>query len=159
MKPTTSYPPNNYAQAQQYNNNQHQQHNTSIDGSHHHQNNPGNQSMHSQSGQYSSGPVPPQRSNMSSSTHSQATNASHPQHDPRLIAFFQGVDTDRSGLLNVDELHQALRNGNWQPYSLDTLHMLMQMFNKSRTGEINFAEFEKLWKYLGKSNSLLIISR
>jgi peflin len=69
-----------------------------------------------------------------------------PNSDPRLWEFFNGVDLDKSGQIDVKELHQALRNGDWQPYGLDTLSILMNMFDVDRSGTIGFNEFTHLWK-------------
>ncbi len=56
------------------------------------------------------------------------------------------VDTDKSGVIDVNELNQAMRNGDWQPYGLDSLYLLMSMFDADKSGTINFNEFQALWK-------------
>ncbi|KAK7036754.1 hypothetical protein VNI00_011420 [Paramarasmius palmivorus] len=77
----------------------------------------------------------------------------------------QNVDQDRSGAITVNELQQALVNGNWTKFDLDTVKMLMSIFvsgllsftlrglrrlvqDVDRSGTINFNEFAGLWKYI-----------
>ncbi|KAJ3878823.1 hypothetical protein F5051DRAFT_351292 [Lentinula edodes] len=71
-----------------------------------------------------------------------------PGTDPTLWAYFTGVDTDRSGSITANELQQALVNGNWTKFDLDTVKMLMSTFDVDRSGTINYNEFAGLWKYI-----------
>jgi len=68
--------------------------------------------------------------------------------DPQLWQWFSTVDTDRSGAITVNELERALINGDWTPFDLDTVKMLMQIFDADRSGTIGFNEFAGLWKYI-----------
>lgn len=68
--------------------------------------------------------------------------------EPQLWQWFSAVDTDRSGSISVNELQAALVNGNWSNFDLDTVKMLMAMFDTDRSGTIGFAEFSGLWKYI-----------
>jgi len=68
--------------------------------------------------------------------------------DPQLWQWFQAVDADRSGAISVNELQTALVNGNWSKFDLDTVKMLMNIFDTDRSGSIGFAEFSGLWKYI-----------
>ncbi|KAF5324532.1 hypothetical protein D9611_004548 [Ephemerocybe angulata] len=68
--------------------------------------------------------------------------------DPQLWSYFTAVDADRSGAISVTELQQALVNGNWSKFDLDTVKMLMSIFDTDRSGTINFTEFAGLWKYI-----------
>ena len=43
---------------------------------------------------------------------------------------------------------QALINGDWSPFSDETIKMLMNMFDVDRTATIGFQEFEGLWRYI-----------
>ncbi|OAX40041.1 EF-hand [Rhizopogon vinicolor AM-OR11-026] len=70
--------------------------------------------------------------------------------DPQLWQWFCAVDTDRSGALSVTELQDALVNGNWTRFDLDTVKMLMNIFDTDRSGTINFNEFAGLWKYIAE---------
>ncbi|KAJ7619500.1 hypothetical protein FB45DRAFT_930938 [Roridomyces roridus] len=70
-----------------------------------------------------------------------------PGGDP-LWQYFSAVDQDRSGSISVMELQAALVNGNWSKFDLDTVKMLMGIFDTDRTGSIDFKEFSGLWKYI-----------
>ncbi len=56
------------------------------------------------------------------------------------------VDSDGSGSIDVNELQRALKNGDFQSFSLDTLAILMGMFDVDRSGTIAFNEFSSLWR-------------
>ncbi|EPQ58394.1 EF-hand [Gloeophyllum trabeum ATCC 11539] len=71
-----------------------------------------------------------------------------PNADPQLWRWFSTVDTDRSGQISLNELQAALVNGNWTKFDLDTVKMLMNMFDSDRSGTIGFNEFAGLWKYI-----------
>ncbi|KAJ7168236.1 hypothetical protein C8R43DRAFT_1121414 [Mycena crocata] len=71
-----------------------------------------------------------------------------PQGDPQLYQYFSTVDQDRSGSISVTELQSALVNGNWTRFDLDTVKMLMGIFDTDRSGTIDFKEFSGLWKYI-----------
>ncbi|KAG8881128.1 hypothetical protein FRB98_004535 [Tulasnella sp. 332] len=95
-----------------------------------------------------------------------------PGADPQLWGWFQSVDEDRSGIewlrqgitktkltnivrimigaITPDELSRALVNGNWTPFDLDTVRMLMGLFDTDRSGTIGFQEFVSLWKYIAE---------
>lgn len=70
--------------------------------------------------------------------------------DPKLWKWFCAVDTDRSGALSVTELQDALVNGDWTKFDLDTVKMLMNIFDTDRSGTIGFNEFAGLWKYIAE---------
>ncbi|TFL07516.1 hypothetical protein BDV98DRAFT_539310 [Pterulicium gracile] len=72
---------------------------------------------------------------------------SAPKADP-LWHYFSSVDKDRSGAISVTELQSALVNGDWTRFDLDTVKMLMNMFDADRSGTIGFSEFKGLWKYI-----------
>ncbi|QRV98366.1 calcium binding protein [Ceratobasidium sp. AG-Ba] len=71
-----------------------------------------------------------------------------PGADPQLWAWFSSVDSDRSGSISAPELQQALVNGDWTPFDLDTVKMLMSIFDTDRSGTIGFNEFSGLWRYI-----------
>lgn len=71
-----------------------------------------------------------------------------PGADPQLWNWFTAVDLDRSGHITVDELERALINGDWSPFDLDTVKLLMSIFDTDRSGTIVFDEFTGLWKYI-----------
>ncbi|KAI0087074.1 hypothetical protein BDY19DRAFT_986188 [Irpex rosettiformis] len=71
-----------------------------------------------------------------------------PGADPQLWNWFTAVDTDRSGHISAPELQKALINGDWTPFDLDTVKLLMAIFDTDRSGTIGFNEFAGLWKYI-----------
>ncbi|KAG8973087.1 hypothetical protein FRC05_009095 [Tulasnella sp. 425] len=71
-----------------------------------------------------------------------------PGADPQLWQWFTTVDTDRSGSIAPTELQQALVNGDWTPFDLDTVKLLMTLFDTDRSGTVGFNEFQGLWKYI-----------
>jgi len=71
-----------------------------------------------------------------------------PGADPTLWNWFSAVDTDRSGAITATELERALINGDWTPFDLDTVKLLMSIFDTDRNGTIGFNEFTGLWKYV-----------
>ncbi|KAF9001907.1 hypothetical protein BDQ17DRAFT_1357698 [Cyathus striatus] len=68
--------------------------------------------------------------------------------DPQLWQWFTAVDADKSGSITVTELQSALLNGNWTRFDLDTVKMLMSIFDTDHNGTISFTEFAGLWKYI-----------
>lgn len=71
-----------------------------------------------------------------------------PGADPQLWQWFTAVDADSSGHITVNELQQALVNGDWSPFSLDSVKLLMSIFDTDRSGTIGFNEFSGLWRYI-----------
>ncbi|KAH0588554.1 hypothetical protein H2248_004384 [Termitomyces sp. 'cryptogamus'] len=71
-----------------------------------------------------------------------------PGADPQLWNWFSTVDIDRSGHISATELAQALVNGDWSAFDLDTVKLLMSIFDTDRSGTIGFNEFTGLWKYI-----------
>ncbi|CAG8461532.1 21006_t:CDS:2 [Dentiscutata erythropus] len=69
-----------------------------------------------------------------------------PGADPQLYYWFQAVDTDKSGNLTAAELQKALING--IPFNIETVRLMMNMFDTDNTGTINFSEFVGLWRYI-----------
>ncbi|KAG6888372.1 hypothetical protein C0995_008808 [Termitomyces sp. Mi166 len=74
-----------------------------------------------------------------------------PGADPQLWNWFSAVDIDRSGHITATELTQALVNGDWTAFDLDTVKLLMSIFDTDRSGTIGFNEFTGLWKYIKAS--------
>jgi len=71
-----------------------------------------------------------------------------PGADPQLWQWFTSVDFDQSGAITANELQQALVNGDWSPFDLDTVKLLMSIFDTDRSGTIGFNEFAGLWQYI-----------
>ncbi|KAF7353624.1 EF-hand domain-containing protein [Mycena venus] len=95
-----------------------------------------------------SGAPPIYAQNSTSSRHSHQSYQAPPPQDPQLYQYFSAVDQDRSGSISVVELQSALVNGNWTRFDLDTVKMLMGIFDTDRSGTIDFKEFVGLWKYI-----------
>ncbi|KAJ2782558.1 hypothetical protein H4R18_002187 [Coemansia javaensis] len=66
----------------------------------------------------------------------------------QLHYWFRAVDTDGSGQLDANELQQALVNGDWSRFNIDTVRLMIGMFDRDRSGTINFEEFTGLWRYI-----------
>ncbi|KAF9925647.1 Alpha-1 3/1 6-mannosyltransferase alg-2 [Mortierella alpina] len=65
--------------------------------------------------------------------------------------WFDAVDTDHSGSLSCEELQRALMNGDgWTPFNVETVRMMMNMFDRDGDGSISFNEFIGLWNYIEK---------
>ncbi|XP_052764129.1 peflin-like isoform X2 [Mya arenaria] len=71
-----------------------------------------------------------------------------PQVDPQVQAWFMAVDADRSGRISALELQQALVNGNWSHFNPETCRLMIAMFDKDQTGQIELPEFQALWSYI-----------
>jgi Ca2+-binding EF-hand superfamily protein len=71
-----------------------------------------------------------------------------PGADQQLFYWFQAVDTDKSGALTTEELQKALINGDWSPFNIETVRLMMNMFDTDNTGTITFPEFAGLWRYI-----------
>ena len=71
-----------------------------------------------------------------------------PGVDQQLFSWFKAVDTDGSGQLSADELQRALINGDWSPFNIETVRLMVNMFDTDNSGTINFNEFSGLWKYI-----------
>ncbi|XP_043206597.1 programmed cell death protein 6-like isoform X1 [Amphibalanus amphitrite] len=65
-----------------------------------------------------------------------------------LLRVFQSVDTDRSGTISAHELQRALSNGTWNPFNPETVRIMIGMFDRNSSGQIDFDEFAALWKYV-----------
>ncbi|CAG8482949.1 89_t:CDS:2 [Paraglomus occultum] len=68
--------------------------------------------------------------------------------DPMLYHWFQAIDTDKSGTLTTEELQRALLNGDWSPFNMETVRLMMNLFDTDNDGTITFKEFTGLWKYI-----------
>ncbi|KDE09786.1 hypothetical protein MVLG_00185 [Microbotryum lychnidis-dioicae p1A1 Lamole] len=66
----------------------------------------------------------------------------------QLQQWFNSVDLDRSGAITHIELKQALMNGDFTPFSDETIKMLLNMFDNDRSGTVGFNEFAGLWNYI-----------
>ncbi|KAL0477925.1 Pef1 [Acrasis kona] len=81
-----------------------------------------------------------------------------PNVDPNIAIWFQYVDTDRSGYIDVKELTNALSHGGWVPFSVEATSAMIRMFSSNGTGQLNLIEFQHLVTYLNtmKYNFFLV---
>jgi len=109
----------------------------------------GNHGLPAHSGAYSSHAPPPTAYGASGRHAGGAYQQGAPGGgDTQLWQWFSAVDADRSGSISANELQAALVNGNWTKFDLDTVKMLMNIFDTDRSGSIGFQEFSGLWKYI-----------
>ena len=66
---------------------------------------------------------------------------------------FMFFDTDRSGTLDVNELHQALTRAGYQ-LSQHALYAALPKFDKQRKGSLTFDQYLDLCIYLGNVQKL-----
>lgn len=73
---------------------------------------------------------------------------------PEAFQWFQTVDTDHSGSITLKELRQALVNSNWSAFSDETCLMMINMFDRTRTGRMDVFGFSALWGFLQQWRAL-----
>ncbi|XP_027720337.1 peflin [Vombatus ursinus] len=77
-----------------------------------------------------------------------------PGVDPEAYSWFQTVDSDHSGYISVKELKQALVNSNWSTFNDETCLMMINMFDKTKTGRIDLFGFSALWTFIQQWKNL-----
>ncbi|XP_072771694.1 peflin isoform X1 [Nerophis lumbriciformis] len=77
-----------------------------------------------------------------------------PGVNPEAQQWFQSVDTDHSGFINMKELKQALVNSNWSNFNDETCLMMINMFDKTRSGRMDLLSFSALWGFMQKWRAL-----
>ncbi|XP_033013543.1 peflin isoform X1 [Lacerta agilis] len=77
-----------------------------------------------------------------------------PGVDPEAFSWFQSVDADHSGYISVKELRQALVNSNWSAFNEETCSMMMNMFDKTKSGRIDLYGFSALWRFIQQWRNL-----
>ncbi|RUS29230.1 hypothetical protein BC938DRAFT_480898 [Jimgerdemannia flammicorona] len=73
---------------------------------------------------------------------------SSPHPDPNLWSLFSAVDTDRSGHLNAMELQRLLVNSDHSAFHLETVRLLIKLFDTRNDGTVTYQEFTNLWRYI-----------
>jgi Ca2+-binding EF-hand superfamily protein len=48
----------------------------------------------------------------------------------------------------VNELQAALTNANWTTFNVETCRLMIGMFDRDRSGQIDLTEFQGLWTYI-----------
>ncbi|KFG87566.1 peflin [Metarhizium anisopliae] len=120
------------------------------------------QTFHSSSSSYGPGPAAPRPASQPQSRppHQQNYSAAPPTPDPAsgsdstLLPLFRAVDKDGTGQLSEKELSAALVNGDWTAFDIQTVRMMIRMFDSDRSGTINFEEFCGLWSFLASWRTL-----
>ncbi|KAI6073428.1 Peflin [Aix galericulata] len=77
-----------------------------------------------------------------------------PGVEPEAFAWFQAVDADGSGRISVRELKQALLNSNWTAFDDDTCLLLINTFDRTRSGRIDVYGFSALLRFIQQWRSL-----
>ncbi|NXH88567.1 PEF1 protein, partial [Edolisoma coerulescens] len=77
-----------------------------------------------------------------------------PGVDPEALSWFQTVDVDHSGFISVKELKQALVNNNWSSFNDETCLLMINMFDKTRSGRIDVYGFSALLRFIQQWRSL-----
>uniref|UniRef100_A0A224XZ90 Putative ca2+-binding protein n=1 Tax=Panstrongylus lignarius TaxID=156445 RepID=A0A224XZ90_9HEMI len=61
---------------------------------------------------------------------------------------FEKVDKNKSGRITASELQEALSNSTWAPFNIETVRLMIRMFDMDHSGNISFKEFGSLWQYI-----------
>ncbi|KAI1894986.1 hypothetical protein AGOR_G00101320 [Albula goreensis] len=77
-----------------------------------------------------------------------------PGVSPEAYQWFQTVDTDHSGYINLKELKQALVNSNNSAFNDETCLMMINMFDKTKSGRMDVFGFSALWTFLQQWRSI-----
>ncbi|KAM4630754.1 LOW QUALITY PROTEIN: peflin [Polymixia lowei] len=77
-----------------------------------------------------------------------------PGINPEAYQWFQSVDTDHSGTITLKELRQALVNSNWSAFNDETCLMMINMFDKTRSGRMDLFGFSALWIFMQQWRAL-----
>ncbi|XP_065713250.1 peflin [Patagioenas fasciata] len=77
-----------------------------------------------------------------------------PGVDPEAFSWFQAVDADHSGYISVKELKQALVNSNWSTFNDETCLLMINMFDKTRSGRIDVYGFSALMRFIQQWKNL-----
>ncbi|CAN9503814.1 unnamed protein product [Ophioblennius macclurei] len=77
-----------------------------------------------------------------------------PGVNPEAYQWFHSVDADRSGFISRKELKQALVNSNWSAFNDETCLMMINMFDKTRSGRVDIFGFSALWDFIQRWRAL-----
>ncbi|XP_054912001.1 peflin [Poeciliopsis prolifica] len=77
-----------------------------------------------------------------------------PGVNPEAYQWFYSIDADRSGFINSKELKQAMINANWSHFNDETCLMMINMFDKTRSGRVDLFGFSALWDYIQQWRAL-----
>ena len=71
-----------------------------------------------------------------------------PAADP-CRAWFDAVDTDRSGKINAQELQRALSQAQYN-FNVSTAAKMIRMFDRDNSGSIQYMEFQQLYQFINQ---------
>ncbi|XP_077599681.1 peflin [Stigmatopora nigra] len=77
-----------------------------------------------------------------------------PGVNPEAYQWFQSVDSDHSGYINLKELKQALLNSNWSNFNDETCLMMINMFDRTRSSRMDLFAFSAMWDFVQKWRAL-----
>ncbi|CAL1696896.1 unnamed protein product [Somion occarium] len=77
--------------------------------------------------------------------HAHATAMTH--GDTQLVQWFEATDVDHSGEITIHELYRAFLKDD-STFEIDTVRMLMTLFDKDTNGTLSFGEAIALWDYI-----------
>eukprot|EP01089_Gocevia_fonbrunei_P009256 TRINITY_DN2135_c0_g2_i2.p1 TRINITY_DN2135_c0_g2~~TRINITY_DN2135_c0_g2_i2.p1 ORF type:complete len:218 (+),score=59.92 TRINITY_DN2135_c0_g2_i2:45-656(+) len=84
--------------------------------------------------------------NFDNNWYSSYTAQIQPQEWQEIQAWFNGVDKDRSGSINAEEISKITFNG--KPLGLDVATKLVKIFDKDHSKTVDFYEYASLHKFL-----------
>ena len=73
--------------------------------------------------------------------------AAHANDPGPHYALFQAVDADNSNAIDAKELQKALSTS-FDEFDIKTIKLMMNIFDRDRSGTVGPGEFEHLWGYL-----------
>ncbi|XP_063933541.1 programmed cell death protein 6-like [Zophobas morio] len=65
-----------------------------------------------------------------------------------LMELFRKVDRNGSGRISSSELQSALASGMQHSFNPETVRLMINMFDRNQSGELEFEEFKNVWKYV-----------
>ncbi|KER22409.1 hypothetical protein T265_09488 [Opisthorchis viverrini] len=68
----------------------------------------------------------------------------------KFVRIYLSSDKDGNGRIDANELQSALSNGVHLPFNINTVSMMMKMFDRDGSGGIEFNEFAALYDYVYK---------
>ncbi|ORX85344.1 EF-hand [Anaeromyces robustus] len=77
-----------------------------------------------------------------------ASDWNHTEDEVR--EWFNAVDTDNTGELTVEELRNALKNGDNTSFSYQTIILMIRMINSRNTDTLNLNEFHAMMIYIDR---------
>ena len=70
--------------------------------------------------------------------------------DPNVSQWFDAVDADKNGQITATELQAALVNSDHSHFREEACRMLIEMFDRKRSGSLNVNEFSEVFKYINQ---------